>query len=130
MSYSALASLRLRVLFVYLAVSFCFLGEVSALTARALRVSMLQRGSGTYNRAQLSRIYAETTIVSPFDASGAAARQGTGSAADDDDDKDDYELSLTRENVELVLDEMRPFLQADGYSFTSLSSVEEKCLLF
>ena len=31
-----------------------------------------------------------------------------------DDDKDEFELALTRENVEIVLDEMRPFLQADG----------------
>ena len=29
-----------------------------------------------------------------------------------DDDED--ELELTRENVELVLDEMRPYLMADG----------------
>lgn len=28
---------------------------------------------------------------------------------------DDDELPLTRENVELVLDEMRPYLKADGY---------------
>ena len=28
---------------------------------------------------------------------------------------DDDELELTRENVELVLDEMRPYLMADGY---------------
>ena len=29
-------------------------------------------------------------------------------------DDDDDELELTRENVEMVLDEMRPYLQADG----------------
>lgn len=31
-----------------------------------------------------------------------------------DDLSDDDELPLTSENVELVLDEMRPYLQADG----------------
>jgi lysyl-tRNA synthetase class 2 len=30
-------------------------------------------------------------------------------------DEDDDELPLTRANVEIVLDEMRPFLKADGY---------------
>lgn len=30
-------------------------------------------------------------------------------------DDDENELELTRENVELVLDEMRPYLMADGY---------------
>ena len=29
-------------------------------------------------------------------------------------DDDDDDLELTRENVEMVLDEMRPYLQADG----------------
>lgn len=47
-------------------------------------------------------------VVSPFDPSDNA------SLDNDDEDGDDYELELTRENVEKVLDEMRPFLQADG----------------
>ena len=40
---------------------------------------------------------------------------GDGEAVGSGDIGDDYELELTRENVELVLDEMRPFLKADGY---------------
>eukprot|EP01038_Epipyxis_sp_PR26KG_P011630 gene11630-15577_t len=58
-------------------------------------------------------IFASTTtsdIVSPFDAS----KQGNATTDDDDDDNDDDELPLTRENVELVLDEMRPYLMQDG----------------
>ena len=56
------------------------------------------------------RLFASTEekIVSPFDASKG------GTADDDDDDDEDEELPLTRENVELVLDEMRPYLQSDG----------------
>lgn len=62
-------------------------------------------------RRQIFTLCAET-IISPFDSSGGKA--AATSADDDDDDYDDHELALTRENVELVLDEMRPFLQADG----------------
>ena len=66
------------------------------------------------------------TIVSPFDTSrGPVSSQPD---HDDDDDNDDDELPLvssphrfhqshlrqTAENVELVLDEMRPYLKADG----------------
>lgn len=58
-----------------------------------------------------TRVYAET-IISPFDASVEGG--GKGNIDSDDDDRDEFELSLTRENVEIVLDEMRPFLQADG----------------
>jgi len=51
------------------------------------------------------------TIISPFDATkGRAASESDDDADDDEDD----ELPLTRENVELVLDEMRPYLQSDG----------------
>ena len=38
---------------------------------------------------------------------------------------DDYELELTRDNVELVLDEMRPFLKADGYDCTHVMTVRK-----
>ena len=57
------------------------------------------------------RLFASTEekIVSPFDAS-----KGGTADDDDDDDEDEDELPLTRENVELVLDEMRPYLQSDG----------------
>lgn len=58
-----------------------------------------------------THLYAET-IISPFDASVEGGGKGN---IDSDDDRDEFELSLTRENVEIVLDEMRPFLQADGY---------------
>ena len=65
-------------------------------------------------RRQIFTLCAET-IISPFDSSGGKAVATM--AHDDDDDDDDYDdhtLALTRENVEVVLDEMRPFLQADG----------------
>lgn len=55
------------------------------------------------------RLYASTEpIISPF------ANQDTAEDNDDDSEEDDYELPLTRENVEMVLDEMRPYLQSDG----------------
>mmetsp|Transcript_22764 Transcript_22764/g.21999 ORF Transcript_22764/g.21999 Transcript_22764/m.21999 type:complete len:231 (-) Transcript_22764:303-995(-) len=55
---------------------------------------------------QRTQLNMADTIVSPFDAK-------TGDSLDDLDDDDD-DLELTEENVELVLDEMRPFLKADG----------------
>jgi len=55
------------------------------------------------------RLYTSTEpIISPF------ANQDTAEDNDDDSEEDDYELPLTRENVEMVLDEMRPYLQSDG----------------
>lgn len=47
-------------------------------------------------------------IVSPFDSENSKAQ----SVLEDEDDGE--ELALTPENVELVLDEMRPYLQSDG----------------
>lgn len=49
------------------------------------------------------------TIVSPFAGTGPNS-----SAESTDEEDDDDELPLTRENVEKVLDEMRPYLQSDG----------------
>lgn len=45
------------------------------------------------------------TIVSPFDESVSPTTETV---------KDDEELSLTKENVEIVLDSMRPYLKSDG----------------
>jgi len=58
------------------------------------------------------------TIVSPFDPAGVTKskveKSGKEDHGDDDDDDDDDELPLTRDNVERVLDEMRPYLKSDG----------------
>ena len=59
------------------------------------------------------------TIISPF-----APGEGDTSTSTDGLD-DDYELELTRDNVELVLDEMRPFLKADGYDCTHVMTVRK-----
>jgi len=48
-------------------------------------------------------------VVSPFDTATDSGKAAALDAYDDDD-----ELPLTRENVELVLDEMRPYLESDG----------------
>jgi hypothetical protein len=62
----------------------------------------------------------QATIVSPFDSSSSGSSSSASatnkpSPSDDDDDfDDDDDLPLTAENVELVLDEMRPYLKADG----------------
>lgn len=55
-------------------------------------------------------------IVSPFASTGVATASGASKSVSSDDSDDELgdELSLTRENVEIVLDEMRPFLAADG----------------
>ena len=64
---------------------------------------------------------AAPAISSPFAGDGAAERAGAG--GDDSDDEDDEDrpaelergfLELTRDNVDKVLDEVRPYLIADG----------------
>jgi len=69
-------------------------------------------------------LYATSSnIISPFDSS--RTRDDNDEDDDDDDDEDgllgsqitiedEEDLPLTRENVELVLDQMRPYLKADG----------------
>lgn len=57
----------------------------------------------------------EGTIVSPFDSSRTSTATAPSEDKDDDTDDDDEELPLTIENVERVLDEMRPYLQSDGF---------------
>lgn len=53
------------------------------------------------------------TVVSPFESGGPGTASSAASDADEyDDDEDD--LPLTAANVEMVLDEMRPYLKADG----------------
>jgi len=64
---------------------------------------------------------AAPAVSSPFAGDGAAERVGAG--GDDSDDEDDEDrpaelergfLELTRDNVDKVLDEVRPYLIADG----------------
>jgi hypothetical protein len=57
-----------------------------------------------------SRLYAEPTIVSPFDNDGAASTSSGTTMVE----KSSGPLDLTWENVEMVLDEMRPYLIQDG----------------
>ena len=64
------------------------------------------------NQRTMSIKMATDSIISPFDSTSgkSTSESGTVNYADDDDE----ELTLTRENVERVLDEMRPYLKADG----------------
>ena len=50
------------------------------------------------------------SIISPFDSTSGASKSESDVVNYDDDE----ELTLTRDNVERVLDEMRPYLKADG----------------
>lgn len=56
------------------------------------------------------------TIVSPFDntADDSSEENGTATATYTPLPSDDEPLDLTWENVDLVLDEMRPYLLQDG----------------
>mmetsp|Transcript_19145 Transcript_19145/g.26147 ORF Transcript_19145/g.26147 Transcript_19145/m.26147 type:complete len:243 (-) Transcript_19145:104-832(-) len=101
--------------------SFIFLDAVlSFRTCRKINTifispEALQINSNRHSPWQLFSTPQDTVagnIVSPFDSS----RKGnTDSKEDEDsDDDDDYELPLTVENVEKVLDEMRPYLKSDG----------------
>lgn len=56
---------------------------------------------------QNRQLYASRDIVSPFDAENKGSGSKVIDAIGD-------ELALTIENVEMVLDEMRPYLKADG----------------
>ena len=88
---------------------------------RAISGTMKVFGTKTWGRLTLSKsgITSATTwtlqmsdtdtIVSPF-----APGEGEAASSSDRGDDEDDELELTRDNVELVLDEMRPFLKADG----------------
>jgi len=69
---------------------------------------------GSWSRRLSSLCMSDSeTIISPFDASRSGDNMPMPSSGDDDDD-DEYDLPLTRDNVEKVLDEMRPYLQSDG----------------
>lgn len=87
----------------------------------------LQRGFGSFiPRGPKTQISSTTDgIISPFDK----RKPGSSDSDDDDDDEEDEEgegrltagapvysqkLELTLENVEKILDEMRPMLIADG----------------
>ena len=54
------------------------------------------------------------TIVSPFDSSEDAVATATATATYTPLPSDDEPLELTWENVDLVLEEMRPYLLQDG----------------
>ena len=54
---------------------------------------------------------ATDSIISPFDSTSGKSTSDSGTVNFADDDE---ELTLTRDNVERVLDEMRPYLKADG----------------
>lgn len=79
---------------------------LALLLLSALPASAFFARSALSSRARLHAPRAATQIVSPFDSSTSG---GKPVAADDSGD-----LALTVENVELVLDEMRPYLKADG----------------
>lgn len=64
----------------------------------------LGRSRGWHIGHRLSTQLSSTDIESPFATPGVA----------DPDDDDDAPLPLTLENVEIVLDEMRPYLMSDG----------------
>ena len=53
-------------------------------------------------------------IVSPFDQSSSSSSSSTTTSSGPPPVTVDDELELTEENVEKVLDEMRPYLQSDG----------------
>jgi len=85
-----------------LALTLFLAGAVSSLRVPAAAVP---RGLAASTRAGVTRC-AETPIVSPFVADAPPATGKSGPLKGP--------LALTLENVELVLDELRPYLMADG----------------
>ena len=65
-------------------------------------------------RTLTTHVLRESPIVSPFDNSDDSAAAGDPVATLPDDLSKKGPLELTWDNVELVLDEMRPFLIQDG----------------
>jgi NifU-like domain len=96
----------------------------SILSVEAFHITppFLTRSSSTSSSSSSSRTSSNTflqTIVSPFDESNtdsnsATTTTTTTTATNALSKKDDGPLDLTWENVEMVLDEMRPFLIQDG----------------
>eukprot|EP00611_Tribonema_gayanum_P029078 TRINITY_DN7680_c0_g2_i3.p1 TRINITY_DN7680_c0_g2~~TRINITY_DN7680_c0_g2_i3.p1 ORF type:complete len:251 (+),score=87.24 TRINITY_DN7680_c0_g2_i3:153-905(+) len=75
---------------------------------RSCRTARMQLSSDVQQEQQLSSV-----IQSPF-AQGNPGMEGYDSDSDDEDDDMDGYLPLTMENVDMVLDEMRPYLISDG----------------
>ena len=63
------------------------------------------------NKRTITIKMATDSIISPFDSTSGKSTSDSGTVNFADDDE---ELTLTRDNVERVLDEMRPYLKADG----------------
>lgn len=58
------------------------------------------------------RVETAAVIESPFTPGTGGTRKRDDD--DDDDDKEEEELPLTWDNVEMILDELRPYLMSDG----------------
>lgn len=98
------ATLLLLLLCLQHATGFMGVSRIVSTTVKQKEVYNHQ-GKGSNNYKIFSKTTEDTdTIVSPFDPTKSSST---------DTDGDD-ELPLTRENVELVLDEMRPYLKSDG----------------
>lgn len=87
-------------------IASCGVSQLTKSSALSLSSSAIASSSSSSKRSTM-RLAAADPVVSPFDTTTE-----TGRALDAYDDDD--ELPLTRENVELVLDEMRPYLESDG----------------
>ena len=97
----------LRTVVVISIVSFCIVFRRVDCFASRSRTGFYRFLSSS--RVDVLKLAASTEpVISPFDIATA-----TGRSLDEYIDDDD-ELPLTRENVELVLDEMRPYLESDG----------------
>ena len=94
-------------------------GKFSRWGQLAKRCIQAKAGVSSSFMLQMADSGTSDTIISPF-APGEAETSTSTDGLDDDD-----ELELTRDNVELVLDEMRPFLKADGYDFTLIMTVRK-----
>jgi len=85
-----------------------FAAIFTLLTHKCISFVPFVRVHTSINIIRTPTLFSATTddkIISPFE----------NPTEEMEENDDDYELPLTRDNVEKVLDEMRPYLQSDGY---------------
>ena len=88
------------------------LGHLATTLVLSLVLPQLRLAPQAPHATRLSAVRLEESVVSPFDSDSGAA-----TSTED-------QLELTLDNVEMVLDEMRPYLIADGGN-VAVTSIED-----
>lgn len=82
--------------------------------ASSITAGHILRASGTTTKTVLRETTADDPIISPFDTTAGDSQEAAATTTATTTEKLEGPLELTWDNVEKVLDEMRPFLIQDG----------------